>query len=90
MAMTNEGVILPVSRHDEATPDKTGAGNANNKKKVMSPNKDTDAKEAWWKVHLFWGMFNDVRRRAPYYASDWLDAWDYRVIPATIYMYFAK
>lgn len=44
----------------------------------------------WWKVHLFRGMINDIRRRAPYYWSDWKDAWDYRVVPATIYMYFAK
>lgn len=35
-------------------------------------------------------MVNDLRRRAPYYLSDWLDAWDYRVVPATVYMYFAK
>ncbi|KAK5627158.1 hypothetical protein RRF57_002874 [Xylaria bambusicola] len=28
--------------------------------------------------------------RAPYYWSDWIDAWDYRVIPATVYMYFAN
>ena len=44
----------------------------------------------WWKVRLFRGMINDVRRRAPYYVSDWTDAWDYRVVPATVYMYFAK
>ncbi|TVY52171.1 putative transporter [Lachnellula cervina] len=44
----------------------------------------------WWKIRLFRGMVNDVRRRAPFYASDWLDAWDYRVVPATVYMYFAK
>lgn len=44
----------------------------------------------WWKVRLFRGMINDVRRRAPFYWSDWADAWDYRVVPATIYMYFAK
>lgn len=44
----------------------------------------------WWKIHLFRGMVNDLRRRAPYYWSDWRDAWDYRVVPATIYMYFAK
>lgn len=44
----------------------------------------------WWKIRLFRGMINDVRRRAPYYWSDWVDAWDYRVIPATVYMYFAK
>ncbi|KAH7152278.1 HCO3 transporter family-domain-containing protein [Dactylonectria estremocensis] len=44
----------------------------------------------WWKIHLFRGMVNDVRRRAPYYVSDWADAWDYRVVPATVYMYFAN
>lgn len=43
-----------------------------------------------WKVHLFRGMANDLRRRVPYYISDWVDAWDYRVVPATVYMYFAK
>ena len=47
-------------------------------------------KSAWWKTQLFAGMINDVRRRAPYYWSDWKDAWDYRVVPATVYMYFAK
>ena len=26
----------------------------------------------------------------PYYVSDWVDAWDYRVVPATVYMYFAN
>lgn len=35
-------------------------------------------------------MINDIRRRAPFYLSDWTDAWDYRVVPATVYMYFAK
>lgn len=44
----------------------------------------------WWKIHLFQGMINDIRRRAPYYWSDWKDAWDYRVVPATVYMYFAN
>jgi boron transporter len=44
----------------------------------------------WWKIRLFKGMVDDVRRRAPYYWSDWRDAWDYRVIPATTYMYFAN
>ncbi|KAH9215765.1 HCO3 transporter family-domain-containing protein [Leptodontidium sp. 2 PMI_412] len=44
----------------------------------------------WWKVRLFRGMVNDVRRRLPFYWSDWTDAWDYRVVPATVYMYFAN
>ncbi|KAL7625046.1 hypothetical protein AAE478_004260 [Parahypoxylon ruwenzoriense] len=47
-------------------------------------------RDAWWKIHFFRGMVNDVRRRVPYYWSDWRDAWDYRVVPSTIYMYFAK
>ncbi|KAG5661676.1 hypothetical protein KAF25_005798 [Fusarium avenaceum] len=47
-------------------------------------------REPWWKIHLFRGMINDIRRRLPYYISDWTDAWDYRVVPATIYMYFAN
>jgi hypothetical protein len=47
-------------------------------------------KRTWWKTRLFSGMYNDIRRRAPFYWSDWKDAWDYRVVPATVYMYFAK
>jgi hypothetical protein len=47
-------------------------------------------KPKWWKIRLFRGMIDDVKRRLPYYRSDWRDAWDYRVIPATVYMYFAK
>ncbi|OTA92660.1 hypothetical protein M434DRAFT_74261 [Hypoxylon sp. CO27-5] len=46
--------------------------------------------DSWWKIHLFRGMVNDLRRRAPYYWSDWRDAWDYRVVPSTVYMYFAN
>lgn len=43
-----------------------------------------------WRIRPFRGMVNDLRRRAPYYWSDWTDALDYRVVPATVYMYFAK
>lgn len=43
-----------------------------------------------WSVNFFRGMIDDIKRRAPYYWSDWKDAWDYRVVPATVYMYFAK
>ena len=44
----------------------------------------------WWNIKFFRGMINDVRRRAPYYWSDWSDALNYRVCPATVYMYFTK
>ncbi len=47
-------------------------------------------KKAWWKTSLFSGMRNDIKRRAPFYWSDWKDAWDYRVVPATVYMYFCN
>ena len=51
---------------------------------------DATASSKWWKIKLFRGMLNDIKRRAPYYWSDWRDAWDYRVVPSTVYMYFAK
>lgn len=49
-----------------------------------------NGKAKWWKIHLFRGIIKDIKRRAPYYWSDWIDAWDYRVVPATVYMFFAK
>lgn len=42
------------------------------------------------KLRLFQGMTEDVKRRLPYYLSDWQDGWDYRVLPATIYIFFAN
>lgn len=42
--------------------------------------------QKWWKIRLFKGVIDDVKRRAPFYISDWKDAWDYRVVPATVYM----
>jgi hypothetical protein len=58
--------------------------------RVSVPDADDRNDSGWWKIHFFRGMIVDIRRRAPYYVSDWTDAWDYRVVPATIYMYFAK
>lgn len=43
----------------------------------------TGGKKAWWHVTLFRGMVKDVRRRVPYYASDFSDAWDYRIVPSS-------
>jgi hypothetical protein len=36
------------------------------------------------------GIWNDVRSRIPYYTSDWTHAWNYRVVPATTLVFFAK
>ena len=38
----------------------------------------------------FYGIVRDIRSRAPYYWSDWKDAWNYRVVPATLLIFFAK
>ncbi|KAL1753886.1 HCO3 transporter family-domain-containing protein [Schizophyllum commune] len=36
------------------------------------------------------GIRRDIRARAPYYWSDWRDAYNYRVIPATALIFFAN
>ncbi|KAK9375766.1 HCO3 transporter family-domain-containing protein [Lipomyces chichibuensis] len=42
-------------------------------------------------IQAFRGMRNDINKRLPFYVADWtIDAWNYRIIPATVYMYFAN
>lgn len=36
------------------------------------------------------GIIADVRARIPWYFSDWTDAWNYRVVPATALIFFAN
>lgn len=36
------------------------------------------------------GICLDIKARAPWYWSDWKDAWNYRVLPATALIFFAK
>lgn len=83
----DEKAVLPGRRpsagRDATRNDSTGTGTGSRNRTPRRPG-------GWWKVHLFRGMVNDLRRRAPFYVSDWTDAWDYRVVPATVYMYFAK
>ncbi|KAI5287994.1 hypothetical protein KEM54_005559 [Ascosphaera aggregata] len=87
----------PPSRTQGSTRSESSSPNAPNFRNAGNENGDEASGQRrggnqpeWWKIHLFRGMWNDVRRRAPYYLSDWLDAWNYRVVPATIYMYFAN
>ncbi|KAF2711152.1 hypothetical protein K504DRAFT_376464 [Pleomassaria siparia CBS 279.74] len=61
-----------------------------NRTSTQQSTRSSSTKNQWWRTRLFSGMINDVRRRAPFYWSDWKDAWDYRVVPATVYMYFAN
>jgi hypothetical protein len=43
-----------------------------------------------WITRLGSGIWLDIRARAPWYISDWTDAWNYRVVPATALIFFAK
>ena len=48
-------------------------------------------RQAWyirWIKSWGSGMMNDIRHRLPYYGSDWTDAWNYRVVPATWVCWF--
>lgn len=43
-----------------------------------------------WLTTLGSGIILDIRARAPHFLSDWTDAWNYRVIPATALIFFAN
>lgn len=63
---------LPVTIGSQSQPETT----------ATSRQSKIDRKLPWYK----WvgrGMYLDVKRRIPYFASDWKDAWNYRVVPAT-------
>ncbi|KAH8978463.1 HCO3 transporter family-domain-containing protein [Lactarius akahatsu] len=44
----------------------------------------------WLPVNVGAGIVRDIRARAPWYWSDWTDAWNYRVLPATTLILFAN
>lgn len=62
---------------NEDTPDREYTAQSS----AVSTNKDGKRK---WYQYLGRGMYSDVRNRLPYYVSDWTDAWNYRVVPATL------
>ncbi|CAH2354978.1 boron transporter 1 [[Candida] railenensis] len=37
-----------------------------------------------------YGVYNDIRSRLPYYGSDFKDAYNYRVIPSTVFIFFTN
>jgi hypothetical protein len=46
--------------------------------------------QGFLRVKVGAGILRDIRARAPWYWSDWKDAWNYRVLPATALVFFAK
>jgi len=58
----------------------------NGRRKESTDNGSRGRKQAWyirWIKSWGSGMRNDITHRLPYYWSDWTDAWNYRVVPAT-------
>ncbi|KAI0761997.1 anion exchanging protein [Trametes elegans] len=45
---------------------------------------------AWVPTFVGRGIIRDIKARAPFYASDWRDAWNYRVVPAIVLIFFAN
>ncbi|KAL2020003.1 hypothetical protein VTK56DRAFT_9003 [Thermocarpiscus australiensis] len=83
-------VRSPLSGRSRRTGHDTGRHTGPGTATATRERRNGSSSSAWWKIRLFRGMVNDVRKRAPYYLSDWTDAWNYRVVPATVYMFFAN
>jgi len=45
---------------------------------------------AYRALHPFRGMYHDIRRRAPWYLTDWADGLTYRTFAGTIRIFFVK
>lgn len=80
----------PSSRHSTSSAHQRDSARGKPQRRASIAASAQSSQPEWWRVRLFRGMMKDVKRRAPYYWSDWTDAWDYRIVPATVYMYFAK
>lgn len=44
----------------------------------------------WTLRYIGAGIYNDIKNRLPYYKSDFTDAWNYRVIPSTVFVFFTN
>lgn len=58
-------------------------GNAQRTRSTTLASSNKERKLKWYE-YLGRGMYMDVKSRLPYYVSDWTDAWNYRVVPATL------
>ncbi|BGP21228.1 inorganic anion exchanger [Rhodotorula toruloides] len=72
---------------------KGGRGGGQRRERTFSPDRRPWPERSWaYELMPFRGMYNDVRRRLPFYVSDWTEGlrpknWE-RVVGATIRMYF--
>ncbi|KAF9887362.1 hypothetical protein FE257_010217 [Aspergillus nanangensis] len=79
---------------DSTPPDDLSHGKAEegqSQRTTQTPTPEVDSAERESirrRFQLFQGIKHNLRRRAPFYWSDWTDAWNYRVIPASANIYF--
>ncbi|EKM75911.1 hypothetical protein AGABI1DRAFT_45748 [Agaricus bisporus var. burnettii JB137-S8] len=78
--------------HPSRPPDRDTSGEPSSD---STPNSATLRTTAKPKRKLFFsrwgrGIYMDIRARAPWYISDWIDAWNYRVVPASALIFFAN
>ncbi|KAF9485882.1 hypothetical protein BDN70DRAFT_870804 [Pholiota conissans] len=57
---------------------------------VVPVNSKAASRYLRWLTRLGRGIILDIRSRLPWYLSDWTDAWNYRVVPATALIFFAN
>ena len=77
-----EGKETPISSH--ASQDVSATMLDRSGHEVLS------TRRGFFRVKFGAGILRDIRARAPWYWSDWTDAWNYRVLPATALVFFAK
>ncbi|KAJ4992813.1 anion exchange protein 4 protein [Stagonosporopsis vannaccii] len=103
MAPLEDAITVPTERHSQTSQRRSRRSSFKSRSSRRSATRQRSpdlrqtylkengkSRDAWYKTTLFAGMVNDVKRRAPFFWSDWKDAWDYRVVPATVYMFFAN
>lgn len=86
--------LRPSERHhttlatqDKAAKEKEQASAATLTTRTTTP---TRLKRYSWLRRVGSGIILDIRSRGPWYFRDWTDAWNYRVVPATALIFFAK
>ncbi|BGP12253.1 hypothetical protein JCM10213_000054 [Rhodosporidiobolus nylandii] len=85
--------VSPIRPAATSTPGGLSAGGRHERQRSFSPDRRPWTKRSWGYQYLpFRGMYHDVKRRLPFYVSDWTEAAEpknyERVVGATIKMYF--
>lgn len=86
---TNIGKASEPMTEKQDPPEPLPSQNIDSKATSMTLQPGKPKRRAWYR-RLGAGIRQDIRARGPWYFSDWADAWNYRVVPATALIFFAK